>query len=90
MIEGNKTPIGLAQIWSYNEYIKSLEIGFAILPDYGGQGYGSETAKLLLQLAFENFEKLDTHEIVGKCDSRNRSSAALMERIGMTREAIFR
>lgn len=85
--ESIKTRIGLAQIWSYSEYRKSWEIGFAILPVYGGQGYGSEAAKLLLQFAFE---KLDAHKVVGMCNSRNKRSAALMERISMTREAIFK
>ncbi|MBT2217393.1 GNAT family N-acetyltransferase [Virgibacillus dakarensis] len=83
----SKTPIGLAQIWSDNEYRKSWEIGFAILPEYGGKGYGTEAAKLLLQFAFE---KLDAHKVVGMCNANNICSAALMEHIGMEREAIFR
>ncbi len=85
--DSSKTPIGLAQIWSYSEFRKSWEIGFAILPEYSGEGYGSEAAKLLLQFAFE---KLDAHKVVGMCNSKNSRSAALMEHIGMTREAIFK
>ncbi|WP_254778335.1 GNAT family N-acetyltransferase [Aneurinibacillus thermoaerophilus] len=48
----SKTPIGLAQIWSYVNYRKSREIGFSILPEYWSRGYGSEAAKLLLQVRF--------------------------------------
>lgn len=65
----NKTPIGLVKIRSYSEYRKSWEIGYAILLEYGGQGYGSEAAKLLLQFAFE---KLDAHKVIGMCNSRIR------------------
>ena len=83
----NKTPIGLAQLWNDSEYRKSWEIGFAILPEYGGKGYGSEAAKMLLKFAFE---KLDAHKVFGMCNSKNTRSAALMEHIGMRREAIFK
>ena len=85
--DSSKTPIGLAQIWSYSEFRKSWEIGFAILPEYSGEGNGREAAKLLLKCAFE---KLDAHKVVGMCNSKNTRSAALMEDIGMTREAIFK
>ncbi len=81
------TLIGLAQIWSYVEHRKSWEIGFAILPEYAGRGYGTEAAKLLLLFAFE---KLNAHKVVAMCNSRNVRSAQLLERIGMTREAVFK
>lgn len=84
---GRKTPIGLEQIWSYNDYRKSWEIGFAILPEYRRKGYDREAAKLLLEFAFN---KLNAHKVVGMCNSNNKSSATLMEYIGMVREAIFK
>lgn len=83
----NKTPIGLAQLWIDSEYRKSWEIGFAILPEYGGKGYGSQAAKMLLRFAFE---KLDAHKVFGMCNSNNKRSAVLMEHIGMRREAVFK
>lgn len=81
------TPLGLAQIWSYSKYRKSWEIGFALLPEYWGHGYGSEAARLLLKFAFE---KLHAHKVVGMCNSNNTHSATLMKHIGMTKDAIFR
>lgn len=87
MVDGRKTPIGLAQIWSYNDYRKSWEIGFALLPTYRSRGLGREAAKLLLEFAFKS---LNAHKVVGMCNSNNKSSAALMEHIGMTREAVFK
>ncbi|MCJ7841462.1 GNAT family N-acetyltransferase [Lederbergia sp. NSJ-179] len=86
-VDKKKTPIGLAQVWNDSEYRKSWEIGFAILPEYEGKGYGSEAAKLLLQFAFE---KLAAHKVIGMCNSNNTRSAALMEHLGMRREAIFK
>jgi ribosomal-protein-alanine N-acetyltransferase len=87
LADKNKTPIGLVKIRRYIEYRKSWEIGYAILPENGGQGYGSEAAKLIFQFAFE---KLDAHKVVGMCNSSNTHSAAIMERIGMTKEAVFK
>lgn len=82
-----RQPIGLAQVWSYIGFRKSWELGFAILPEQSGQGYGSEAAKLLLKFAFE---QLSAHKVVGMCNSLNNRSAALMEHIGMTKEAVFK
>ncbi|EMA6343527.1 GNAT family protein [Bacillus cytotoxicus] len=87
VVDKNKIPIGLAQIWNNSEYRKSWEIGFAILPSYQRKGYGTEAIQLLLQFAFE---KLDAHKVVGMCNEYNISSAILMERVGMRREAIFK
>ena len=85
--EDEKTPIGIAQIWSYIDYRKSWEIGFAVLPEYSGHGYGSEAAQLLLDFAFN---KLSAHKVVGMCNSKNTRSAALMKHIGMSKEGVFK
>ena len=63
------------------------ELGFVFHPDHHGRGYASEAAKVLLRLGFTN---LGLHRIVGRCDARNTASAALMERLGMRREAHLR
>lgn len=79
--------IGLAQIWSYIDFRESWEIGFAVLPEYSGKGYGGKAAELLLKWGFEG---LGAHKIVGMCNAQNIASSSVMERIGMTREGIFR
>jgi RimJ/RimL family protein N-acetyltransferase len=63
------------------------EIGFIFHPDHGGRGYATEAADVVLRLGFD---ELGLHRIVGHCDARNGASAALMERLGMRREAHFR
>lgn len=80
-------PIGLMQMWSYVEHRQSWELGYALLPEYRGNGYGSEAAKLLLNFAFST---LNTHKIVGMCHCGNRASSKLMEAIGMRRQGVFR
>ncbi|WP_033292362.1 GNAT family N-acetyltransferase [Amycolatopsis jejuensis] len=63
------------------------EIGFVFHPDHHGKGLALEAARELLRLGFED---LGLHRVVGRCDGRNAASAALMERLGMRREAHLR
>jgi RimJ/RimL family protein N-acetyltransferase len=62
------------------------EIGFIFHPDHHGHGYATETARLLLQLAFEEF---GLHRVIGRLEPRNAASARLLERVGMRQEAHF-
>jgi RimJ/RimL family protein N-acetyltransferase len=62
------------------------EIGYVFHPDYGGHGYATEAAGVLLRLGFENY---GLHRIVGRLDARNAPSARVLERLGMRREAHF-
>lgn len=60
------------------------EVGFVMHPDHHGHGYGTEGARLMLRLGFE---ELGLHRIIGRCDGRNTASARVMEHLGMRREA---
>jgi RimJ/RimL family protein N-acetyltransferase len=62
------------------------EIGFVFHPDYHGKGLAREAAEVMLRLGFNG---LGLHRIIGRCDGRNAASAALLERLGMRREAHF-
>ncbi|MCR6673715.1 GNAT family N-acetyltransferase [Devosia ginsengisoli] len=63
------------------------EVGWIFDPDYQGQGYATEAATALLDIAFGPG---DLHRVSARCDVRNGSSWRLMERLGMRREAHFR
>jgi len=62
------------------------EVGFVFHPDYQGRGLATEAAAAMLALAFG---ALGWHRVIGCCDARNQSSARVMERLGMRREAHF-
>ena len=62
------------------------EIGFALNPTHGGQGYATEAGGAVLRLAFEHF---GFHRVIGVCNGRNTTSMKLMERLGMRREGYF-
>ena len=62
------------------------EIGYIFHPDYGGQGYATEAAQVMLRLGFD---ELGLHRIIGRVDARNTASARVLERLGMRLEAHF-
>jgi len=63
------------------------EIGWAFAPSYAGRGFATEAAIALVDLAFGHYP---LHRLVAHLDPRNLRSAALCERLGMTREAHLR
>ena len=76
----------LALIWR-SVADQQAEIGFIFHPDAQGKGYATEGATALLDFAFAT---AGMHRVYARCDARNGASAAVMERLGMRREAHLR
>lgn len=70
-------------IWVSREH-RQGEIGYIFHPDFGGHGYATEAAEVVLRLGFEAY---GLHRVVGRLDARNTASARVLERLGMRREA---
>ncbi len=66
---------------------KKGELGYCLNRDHWGKGYATETAGSLLDFGFK---KLELHRIYAKCDTRNKQSAKVLEKIGMEREGRLR
>jgi RimJ/RimL family protein N-acetyltransferase len=62
------------------------EVGYVFHPGFGGKGYATEAAAVMLRLGFAD---LGLHRIIGRLDARNDASARVLERLGMRREAHF-
>ncbi|WP_166871016.1 GNAT family N-acetyltransferase [Salinibacterium sp. ZJ450] len=65
---------------------QSAEIGWSLHPDHQGQGYASEAASAMLDVAFR---VMRLHRVVAELDPRNDPSVALCRRLGMREEARF-
>ena len=59
-------------------------IGVTLAPSAHGRGYGSEAVSWLLDYLLVERGK---HRVVADCDVRNHAVVALLERVGMRREA---
>jgi RimJ/RimL family protein N-acetyltransferase len=63
------------------------EIGFTLATAYQKRGYATEAVSAVLDRLFR---VQGLHRVMGECDARNTRSAALMERLGFTREGLLR
>ncbi|MEZ4388056.1 MAG: GNAT family protein [Candidatus Krumholzibacteriia bacterium] len=66
---------------------RQVEIGFTLAPAYRGQGLATEAVSGIISYLFGPAEK---HRVIASVDPRNAPSIALLERVGMRREAHFR
>ncbi|MDQ7908198.1 GNAT family protein [Phytohabitans sp. ZYX-F-186] len=79
--------VGQVELVWLSDRHRQGEIGYVLDPRHQGAGFATEAAREVLRLGFEG---LRLHRIVGRCSAANTPSAALLERLGMRREAHFR
>jgi RimJ/RimL family protein N-acetyltransferase len=60
------------------------EVGFALRPEFQARGLATEMTAEMLRVGFED---VGLRRIIGRLDARNTASAAVLERLGMRREA---
>ena len=70
-----------------HDNLRQAEIGCTIATAYQGRGYASEAAGLVLD---DLFIRARLHRVSAECDARNSASAALLHRLGFTREGCRR
>lgn len=75
----NNTSIGICGIVK-RDFLEHIDIGFAFLPQYEGKGYGYESASAVMEYAQKT---LEITTIAGITNSNNKSSIALLEKLGL-------
>jgi len=65
-------------------FMPAVEVGWRLCRSVWGHGYATEAARVSLSFGFE---QAGLDEIVAMTTTTNSRSAAVMERLGMTREA---
>ena len=63
------------------------EIGFGVAPKFWKQGYASEIAGAVVEVAFQHFK---LHRVAGQCSPDNKGSIRVMQKLGMAREGLLR
>lgn len=66
---------------------RQAEVGFTLAADAQGHGFATEALRAVMSLLFTDH---GIHRIIASCDTRNDRSVALLERVGMRREAHHR
>jgi len=80
--EEGKKPIGVCGLIK-REQLEDVEIGFALLPEYEGKGFGYEASVAVLKLAVEKFK---IKKITAITLPSNTSSINLLEKLGLSFE----
>ncbi|WP_232687536.1 GNAT family N-acetyltransferase [Halobacterium zhouii] len=83
--EDEPTPIGKLSLMSLHH--TRPELSYWILPEYQGEGYGTEAVEVLVEYAFE------AHEIRGlqaQAFAPNEGSVGVLETLGFTHEGTLR
>jgi RimJ/RimL family protein N-acetyltransferase len=78
--------VGDVALWLVSEEHRTGEVGFVLKPEFTGHGYATEMAAEMLRVGFD---EVGLHRVVGRLDARNAGSAAVLERLGMRREALL-
>jgi RimJ/RimL family protein N-acetyltransferase len=65
---------------------REAEVGITVAPGFQRRGLAGEALRALLGFLFDDLGK---HRVYGSLDPRNAASLALLERVGMRREAHF-
>ncbi|WP_281987544.1 GNAT family N-acetyltransferase [Aquimarina aggregata] len=78
-LKGTNTPIGMCGLVN-REILDNIDIGFAMLPNYMGLGYGFEIAYATLHYAKSN---LKIPKIIAITDTNNIASIKLLTKIGL-------
>jgi ribosomal-protein-alanine N-acetyltransferase len=78
--------IGILRLTIVDLHNQTADFGYTFNRRYWNNGYATEAARALLNVAFL---RLGLHRVWATCDTRNRASYRVMEKLGMRREALF-
>jgi len=76
--------LGDVAIHTLGDQPDSYELGFTLAPASQGAGFATEAVIRVLEYLFR---ECGAHRVSATCDSRNRPSARLLERVGLRQEA---
>lgn len=79
--------IGYIGYWRMIRHNVRAEIGYAMKPEFWGNGYMSEAFAKVIEFGFKEF---CLHSIEANVNPANASSIKLLEKLGFTKEAYFK
>lgn len=83
--EGATRPIGVVTVEDAGW--KRPELGYWLVPEVHGEGYGTEAVSLVLEYVFRTY---DTPAVSARAYTSNDASRGLLESLGFTQEGVLR
>lgn len=81
------TFLGWCTVNSWNPDFRSASLGYCFTRAAWGHGYATETARAVLDWAFDTF---DLNRVQAETDTRNLASARVLGKLGFVREGTLR
>ena len=85
-LKGSKIPIGTCGLIK-REGLDAMDIGYGLLPLFRGKGYAFEATKAMYKYGYE---VLKEPKIIAIVNPNNKTSIALIEKLGMTFEKMIK
>lgn len=86
-IRAEETVVGWAVTTLHDPRARVAYVGYYVLPDYWGNGYASEAARLLIVYAFD---ELNAHRVEASVQADNPASERVLEKLGFRNEGTRR
>ena len=83
-LKGSRKVIG--NVYFGNRDYMAKEVGYIVNKNFQRKGYAFEAIQAVLEKGFSN----GVHRVYAECDPRNECSWKLLEKLGFTKEALFR
>jgi len=77
VIEANKQPVGMIDLFDFNPDHNRAGIGILVLPEFEGSGYAKEALELVIHYSFS---KLQLHQLYANITSDNSRSIQLFSK----------
>ena len=79
------TPVGMCGLLK-RDILPGVDVGYAYLPDYWGQGYALEAARATVELGARKF---GLNRVIGVVSEHNAASIRVLEKLGMRFERMY-
>jgi len=79
----NETPIGVVT-WVKRDFLPVPDLGYALLPEFEGNGYAFEASKAWLA-----YQKKENESVLAICQADNSASIKLLKKLAFELESTF-
>ncbi len=79
----NETPVGVVT-WVKRDFLPVPDLGYALLPEFEGNGYAFEASKAWLA-----FQKKENESVLAICQADNTASIKLLQKLTFELESTF-
>ena len=82
-LKQNQTPVGVVT-WVKRDFLPAPDLGYALLPEFEGNGYAFEASNAWLA-----YQKIENEPVLAICKAKNTASVKLLKKLSFELESTF-